>query len=498
MGPVPRVRGDVSSHIGLGAPPVLGVSSGRSGALPLPVTGRSAQGMRSPFSVGRCSPDCAGSRVCRGVFPVPARGGLGPWGVPLMSHEGATEGTEDLVHKGCVCRLGFRLSADGGQRFSAHRQRPDLVDRKNGAQVCCSYGLRRSLVLGDGLQLLSSVQAAPPRRCPVPGVQPAALGPLPESVEGMPRVPAAGFTRHDGRQGVWGLVMGQGGWAVWQGCSCREHPVDGFQVPVALLRVRSDPHLVVVATFEHNHGDGAGVIFASWGSCACRLRPSWVSLHHVPEVAAPVGGCPGFLVRQAFVRWDVEGLGSRLWGGPFPAPGAWRGPGFRWWRNERVRTAQVRDPDTHLVLPVEVEPPDPRINEVVRDLHPGGDKCLELPHGDVRGCSVRQGDDGEEPVWVEVQEPSPEGCHQPARGCVGVDVIDCPQFVFFKEVVLLPCGGLWGGGGMVSWSWSRPVQVGERCPGVVSRCPIGTLPVEGSCCGDIGRDAVVVGGPPDS
>ena len=33
----------------------------------------------------------------------------------------------------------------------------------------------------------------------------------PEAAEGMPRVRAAGFPRHDGRQGVWGLVMGQWG-----------------------------------------------------------------------------------------------------------------------------------------------------------------------------------------------------------------------------------------------------------------------------------------------
>ena len=39
------------------------------------------------------------------------------------------EGTEDHLHKGRVCRLGFCLSADGGL------QRPDLVDREDGAQV---------------------------------------------------------------------------------------------------------------------------------------------------------------------------------------------------------------------------------------------------------------------------------------------------------------------------------------------------------------------------
>ena len=208
----------------------------------------------------------------------------------------------------------------------------------------------------------------------------------------MARVPAAGFTRHDGRQGIWGLVMGQGGGAVRQGCSRQEHGVNGFQFPVALLRVRGDPQLVVVATFQHDHGDCAGLIFASRGSCACRLRPWWVPLRQVAEVAPPVGGRPAFPFRQAFVQLDLEGVGSRLWGGPFPRPGAWRGPGVRRWRYERVRPAQVRDPYASLVRLVGVESPDPRVDEVVRHLHPGGDQRLELPHGDVCGCGVRQVD----------------------------------------------------------------------------------------------------------
>ena len=43
--------------------------------------------------------------------------GSGPWGVSHASHTGAAEGTEDFVHKGRVCRLGFPLSADGGLQF---------------------------------------------------------------------------------------------------------------------------------------------------------------------------------------------------------------------------------------------------------------------------------------------------------------------------------------------------------------------------------------------
>ena len=238
--------------------------------------------------------------------------------------------------------------------------------------------------------------------------------------------------------------MGQGGGAVRQGCSRREHGVDGFQVPVALLLVRGDRHLVVVATFQHDHGDGAGVVFVLWGSCACCLRPWWVLFHEVPEVGPPVGGCPAFPVRQAIVRSEVERVGPQLWGGPFPASGAWHGPGLRRWRNERVCTGQVRDPHASLVWLVEVEPPDPRVNSVVRDLHPGTDKCVELPYGDVSGCGVRQWDHGKEPVRVDVLEVSPEGCHLPAWGCVGVDVVDCPQFRFVKEVRVPP---LWWSAG---------------------------------------------------
>ena len=86
------------------------------GALQLPVTGCSRQGMCVPCWLGRGGPDGAASCVRWGVFPVSACGGLGPRGVPQTSHEGAVERTEDVVHKGCVRCLGFRLSADGGQQ----------------------------------------------------------------------------------------------------------------------------------------------------------------------------------------------------------------------------------------------------------------------------------------------------------------------------------------------------------------------------------------------
>ena len=170
-----------------------------------------------PCQAGRGGPDGAASRVPGGVFLVSARGGSGRSGVSHTPHEGAAEGTEDLVHQGRVCRLGFRPSANGGLQLSAQRQRPDLVDREDRAQVGRCWGLRCFLGLGDGLQLLPAVQVEPPRRRPVPGVLPAALRPLPEAVEGMAWVPGAGCPRDHGCQRVWGLVLWQQGGAVWHG-----------------------------------------------------------------------------------------------------------------------------------------------------------------------------------------------------------------------------------------------------------------------------------------
>ena len=105
--------------------------------------------------------------------------------VSQTPHKGAAEGTEDFVHKGRMCHLGLRVSANGGLQLLVQRQRPDLVDHEDGAQVGRSGVLRRPLALGDGLQLLPAVQVEPPCRRPYPGVRPAAPRPPPESVEGM-------------------------------------------------------------------------------------------------------------------------------------------------------------------------------------------------------------------------------------------------------------------------------------------------------------------------
>ena len=114
----------------------------------------------------------------------------------------AAVGTENFVQKSCMRCSGLHLSADGRQQ--------DQVDCENGAQVSRSGALRRSLVLGDDLQLRSGVQVDPPHCRPVLGVWPAALSPAPEAVEGMPQVSAACFTRHDGHRGVLRLVWGRG------------------------------------------------------------------------------------------------------------------------------------------------------------------------------------------------------------------------------------------------------------------------------------------------
>ena len=50
-----------------------------------------------------------------------------------------------LVHKGCVCCLGFCLSAEGRLQLPAHCQRLYLVDCENGAQGGRCGGLRRPL-----------------------------------------------------------------------------------------------------------------------------------------------------------------------------------------------------------------------------------------------------------------------------------------------------------------------------------------------------------------
>ena len=129
-------------------------------------------------------------------------------------------------------------------------------------------------------------------------------------------VPGACRPRHDGRQGVRGLAWEQGGGAVWQVRGRWEHGVDGLQAPVAPLRVRDEPHLVVVAIFRHNNGDGAGVMLARWGR---RARCLQVACRQAREVVPPATGGPAFPCRQALMWWDMEVVGPRWRGGSLPA-----------------------------------------------------------------------------------------------------------------------------------------------------------------------------------
>ena len=116
----------------------------------------------SSLAHGRCGTPVARVRL-RVVAAGPVAGcGSGPWGVTHASHKGAAEGTEDFVHQGRVRRLGLSLSADGGLQLLAQCQRPDLVDREDGAQFGGSGGLCRPF--WDGLQLLPAVEVEPPRR----------------------------------------------------------------------------------------------------------------------------------------------------------------------------------------------------------------------------------------------------------------------------------------------------------------------------------------------
>ena len=152
---------------------------------------------------------------------------------------------------------------------------------------------------------------------------------------------------------------------------------------MALLRVRDDPHLVVVAIFRHNHGDGAGVTFARQGRCACRPR---VSLCHFREATLPVAGCPAFSCRQACVRWHAEGFGSLWWGARSRPPVLGAGLGSVGGAMSVCAQPRCGTHTPPLGWQVGVEPPDPCFCKVVRDLCPGGDERLELPHKD-SGCS---------------------------------------------------------------------------------------------------------------
>ena len=158
-------------------------------------------------------------------------------------------------------------------------------------------------------------------------------------------VPGACRPRHNGCQGVRALVWEQGGRVVRQVRGRPEHGVDGLQAPMVVLQVWDDPHLVVVAILQHDHGDGTGVTFARRGRCARRLR---VVRRQVREVVPPATGGPAVPCLQALLQWDTEVVWSRWWGGPLSASGGGCGPAVRRRRYERVYPAQVWDPHAPL------------------------------------------------------------------------------------------------------------------------------------------------------
>ena len=87
---------------------------------------------------------------------------------------------------------------------------------------------------------------------------------------------------------------------------------------------------------------------------------------------------------------------------------------------------EVRDPHLPLDRLVEVEPPDPLVNEVVRGALPGVEERLELRQADV-GRTLRQGSHSEAPVGVEALEVPPEGACEGVWGCAVIDIVRPPQ-----------------------------------------------------------------------
>ena len=91
-----------------------------------------------------------------------------------------------------------------------------------------------------------------------------------------------------------------------------------------------------------------------------------VAVHHHLEVVPPLPGCPSFPVREALVRWDVEGIGAQLRRGSRLASRVGCRSGLGRQGNELVCPGEVLELYLPPIrLPV-VEPPDPHVNEVVQ------------------------------------------------------------------------------------------------------------------------------------
>ena len=101
------------------------------------------------------------------------------------------------------------------------------------------------------------------------------------------------------------------------------------------------------------------------------------------------------------------------------------------WGDERVRPGEVLDPHLPLFWLVEVEPPDPRVDEVVCGALPGDAERLESPPADARS-TMRQTGHSEAPVWVQALEVSPERIYQAVLGRAVIVVVGPPQFLQVK------------------------------------------------------------------
>ena len=217
-------------------------------------------------------------------------------------------------------------------------------------------------------------------------------------------MPCARHAGHDGRQRVRRLAREQQSGAIWQVQVSGEHGINSLQVPAVFQRSGPDPHLVVVAVFQHLGSNSAGG--TSRRRLRVCLRPQRLrsSLHHHPEVVRTLRGCPVFQVREAIIWWDVERVGAQLRRGSRPGPGAWCRPGLGWWGDQRVCPGQVQDPYPPLVQLLGVEPPDPHVWGTLSR----AEERLELPHADA-GSSKSEEGRREAPVGADVVELRPEG-----------------------------------------------------------------------------------------
>ena len=177
-------------------------------------------------------------------------------------------------------------------------------------------------------------------------------------------------------------------------------------------RSRRNPHLVVVAVLQYHHGDSAGVCSIPDAPCV----PAAPLFARSPQpwpggCAISLWGSCVFPLREAIVRWGVEGVGIQLRRGSCLAPGARCGWGFGRRGDKCVCPGEVRDPYLPLVWLVVVEPPDSSDEDVIWGTSSWGEEHLELPYQDV-GRSLWEEGCREAPVGADVVELRSEDSYQ--------------------------------------------------------------------------------------